>query len=99
MVMKNNIFNQVAVVGPWVSCAFSPDCLCPMNSDNNYNCLMYLMCSTKPRDNGFFYCHRYDQAALGMILTTLFQLKTSEIVIPAHDVYVFQRGNIVKYLP
>ena len=99
VVMKNDIFNQVAVVGPWVSCAFSPDCVCPINTDNNFDCLKYLTCSSKPRDNGFFHCHRYDQAALGMILTTLFQLKSSSIGNPAHNIYRIMRGDNVRYFP
>ncbi|KAL8580387.1 hypothetical protein ACOMHN_037486 [Nucella lapillus] len=72
LALHNDAVLRRAVVGPWVSCAFSPRCLCP-----GTRCYARLKpCRWGPA-GPYSRCHRFDQAALGAVLVTLFDWKAA----------------------
>ncbi|XP_025112267.1 uncharacterized protein LOC112575001 [Pomacea canaliculata] len=90
-VVKNEPLMSKVVLDPWVACAFAPRCVYPGDDWRKL-----LAC---PRDkSGYSLCHRFDQAALGVILVTLFDFKSTQLAVPVNNVYT-QRGNRVKYFP
>ncbi|XP_025113908.1 uncharacterized protein LOC112575954 isoform X2 [Pomacea canaliculata] len=88
-VVKNEPLMSKAVLDPWVACAFAPRCVYPGDDWRKL-----LACFDNKR--GYSVCHRFDQAALGVILVTLFDFKLSYLVVPDNNVNI-QRGNKVKY--
>lgn len=87
---KNEQLILRAVVDPWVSCAFSPDCLCPgKNCRNLYGC--------NKRNASYSWCHRYDQSAIALILTSLFDWRSTQLIVG--NQIEFKRGQKVSYLP
>ncbi|KAL8580385.1 hypothetical protein ACOMHN_037484 [Nucella lapillus] len=72
LALHNDAVLRRAVVGPWVSCAFSPRCLCP-----GTRCYARLKpCHWGPA-GPYSRCHHFDQAALGAVLVTLFDWKAA----------------------
>ena len=96
VVIKNDLFVRRAIVDPWVACAFSPRCLCP--SENGTDCQQFLPCRQRGGD-GWFWCHRFDQSALAMILVSLFERRMTSIVLQRDPWFDFKRGTRVKYFP
>ena len=98
--VNNDGFVQAAVVDPWVACAFSPRCLCPIENDTT-DCYRFVGC--RMRDDVYFRCHRFDQAALGVILATLFDRKVTGLTHELeHDTvpwFAFRRDDRVNYFP
>ena len=70
LAFRNDPVIRRAVLGPWVSCAFSPECLCP-----GENCYDRWKPCTGP--GPYSVCHRFDQATLGVILVTLYDWRAS----------------------
>ncbi|PVD22353.1 hypothetical protein C0Q70_18163 [Pomacea canaliculata] len=91
VVVKNEPLMSKAVLDPWVACAFAPRCVYPGDDWKKL-----LPCHSDKR--GYSVCHRFDQAALGVILVTLFDFKSSQLVVPDNAVF-FMRDNKVKYFP
>ncbi|XP_025112264.1 uncharacterized protein LOC112575000 isoform X2 [Pomacea canaliculata] len=90
-VVKNEPLMSQVVLDPWVACAFAPRCVYPGD-----DWIKLLPCHGDKR--GYSVCHRFDQAALGVILVTLFDFKLSHLVVPDNNVNI-QRDNLVKYFP
>ncbi|XP_046560860.1 uncharacterized protein LOC124269856 [Haliotis rubra] len=64
LVLKDERFVREVVLKPWVACAMSPRCMCPAHPETLIVCHTYMREYNK--------CHRFDQAAMNMILAKLF---------------------------
>lgn len=97
IVLHNDSFVQLAILDPWVACAFSPRCICPSEKGTDCNSLF----SCTMRNDPYFRCHRFDQSALGIILASLFDLKvtalTHKLVDNTITWFAFRRGQLVNY--
>ncbi|XP_025112270.1 uncharacterized protein LOC112575004 [Pomacea canaliculata] len=91
VVVKNEPLMSKVVLDPWVACAFAPRCVYPGDDWRKF-----LPCPSNKR--GYSVCHRFDQAALGVILVTLFDFKSSQLVVPDNSFYIW-RDHKVKYFP
>ncbi|PVD21542.1 hypothetical protein C0Q70_17340 [Pomacea canaliculata] len=93
LVVKNERLMSKAVLDPWLACAFAPRCIYP---GHNWRSLV-----TCPEGKqGYSLCHRFDQAALGVILVTLFDLKLSHLVAPdKNTTYYLAKDDKVDYFP
>lgn len=74
--VKSDAFTRRAIVDPWVACAFSARCLCPTQGLATDNCRDFYTCDWM-RPGGEWWCHRYDQSALAIILVSLFGEKVT----------------------
>ena len=75
------------ILKPWVSCALSKGCLTFDGSLNKLNCGV----------NGPHMCHRFDQSALGIILTRLFSDKKQLVYFKNH-IYNIRRARTSRYI-
>ncbi|XP_046574165.1 uncharacterized protein LOC124282256 [Haliotis rubra] len=64
LVFKNERFIREAILKPWLACALDSRCMCPSDPEK------LLMCNINVRK--YNKCHRFDQAALNIILAKLF---------------------------
>ncbi|XP_067671904.1 uncharacterized protein [Haliotis asinina] len=89
--LANDRFVREAIVAPWVSCAFAPDCMCPEGSHK------MLKCNVKVR--GYNKCHRFDQSSLNIILIKLFQDNMQKMTMPKSLFHDIKRGDrLDKYV-
>ena len=102
VVLKNELLVQLAVLDPWVACAFSPRCLCPSEAGGG-DCGSLLACRMRGGRYPYFRCHRFDQSALGVILAVLFDRRATAL---GHELtgdevawFKFRRDDRVQYLP
>ncbi|KAL8620038.1 hypothetical protein ACOMHN_015320 [Nucella lapillus] len=99
--LNNDEFVHKAILDPWVSCAFSQDCLCPM-TDSHSNCVNFVKCTK--RKQAYFRCHRFDQSALVIILSLLFDWRMTHLThrLTNNTIttwFSFMRGGHVQYFP
>ncbi|XP_071094957.1 uncharacterized protein [Haliotis cracherodii] len=64
LVFKNERFIREAILKPWIACALDSRCMCPSDPEKLIVCYTYVRKYNK--------CHRFDQAALNLILAKLF---------------------------
>ncbi|XP_071095238.1 uncharacterized protein [Haliotis cracherodii] len=64
LVLKNERFVREVILKPWIACAMSPHCMCPAHPETLIVCYTYIRKYNK--------CHRFDQAAMNIILAKLF---------------------------
>lgn len=88
--VKNEALVINKILDFWLACAFAPDCIYP---GDNWKSLRYCHTTT-----GYSKCHRFDQAAIGIILVSLFDRKSSSFVEAIGHVK-FLRGDKVQYFP
>jgi hypothetical protein len=78
-------FTTFHILRPWVSCALSIRCMALPGSNRQ--------CPPAPPGSGEISgCHRYDQSALGIIITRLFHRDISEVIMP-NTYYDIRRGS------
>ncbi|XP_025113912.1 uncharacterized protein LOC112575955 isoform X2 [Pomacea canaliculata] len=90
IMVKNEALVINKILDFWLACAFAPDCIYP---GDNWKSLRYCHTTT-----GYSKCHRFDQAAIGIILVSLFDRKSSSFVEAIGHVK-FLRGDKVQYFP
>ncbi|CAL1538090.1 unnamed protein product [Lymnaea stagnalis] len=92
IVAHNEEFVKKVLLEPWAACAVSGDCMCPQNVKD----LMEIRINCH-RDLGKYVygvCHRFDQSALGIIGTKLYQGKSGYIFIKDLNSFVdVKRGD------
>lgn len=89
--LANDRFVREAIIGPWLSCAFAPDCMCPDGSHK------MLKCNVKVRE--YNKCHRFDQSSLNIILIKLFQDNMQKMTMPKSLFHEIKRGDrLDKYV-
>ncbi|XP_046578381.1 uncharacterized protein LOC124286907 isoform X2 [Haliotis rubra] len=64
LAFKNERLVRQAILKPWIACALDSKCMCPSNPEK------LIVCHTNIRK--YNKCHRFDQAALNIILAKLF---------------------------
>ncbi|XP_067668508.1 uncharacterized protein [Haliotis asinina] len=64
LAFKNERFVREAILNPWIACALDSKCMCPSDPEK------LIVCHTNFRK--YNKCHRFDQAALNIILAKLF---------------------------
>ena len=101
VVLKNDTFVHNAILDPWVACAFSSDCMCP-SENGTKDCRTFLRCTMQ--DDPYFRCHRFDQAALTIILAGLFDREMTALLhgcapsqIPWY--LIKRKHDFTKYFP
>ncbi|KAK7491974.1 hypothetical protein BaRGS_00016820, partial [Batillaria attramentaria] len=88
-VYHNEKFVRDVVLDTWVSCAFNTSCMCVPNAGR----LLY--CNHKlPRKTSV--CHRFDQSALGIIISTLYRERTA-LVVGLDKSITVQRGQTMNW--
>lgn len=93
LVFKQDALTEKIVLDPWLACTFSPDCLCP-----GPECLRLRgPCKSKSGER-YSLCHRYDQAAIAVLLATLFDYRASAIVGPRFP-FAFDWGDKADFFP
>nr|KAG5697148.1 hypothetical protein BaRGS_015283 [Batillaria attramentaria] len=91
-VYHNEPFVRVAILEPWVTCAFDRGCMCVPRFAEMLNCRL-----APPRPYGL--CHRFDQSSLGIIVSKLFKERTTSLLqLPGHRAVKVARGKFVKWL-
>ncbi|XP_071095938.1 uncharacterized protein [Haliotis cracherodii] len=64
LVFKNERFIREAILKPWIACALDSRCMCPSDPEKLIVCYTHVRKYNK--------CHRFDQAALNVLLAKLF---------------------------
>ncbi|KAK7483740.1 hypothetical protein BaRGS_00025061 [Batillaria attramentaria] len=91
-VYHNEPFVRVAILEPWVTCAFDRGCMCVPRFAEMLNCRL-----APPRPYGL--CHRFDQSSLGIIVSKLFKERTTSLLqLPGHRAVKVARRKFVKWL-
>ncbi|XP_076434879.1 uncharacterized protein LOC143274825 isoform X2 [Babylonia areolata] len=85
----NDRFMRDAILKPWLSCAFSRDCMCVKDSASLKKCGG----SHKPRYGA---CHRWEQSSIGMIFSKLLLDKRPMTYVPHQSVRV-ARGQRMSW--
>ena len=94
LVFKRNLLVERAILDTWLSCAFSPNCLCP-----GKDCLKMKSSCHNP-SKPYSRCHRFDQSALAVILVTLFDYRVSSLVaVDFRRNAYFKWGDQVDFFP
>ncbi|CAL1525839.1 unnamed protein product [Lymnaea stagnalis] len=84
---KNDPFVIHAVLEPWARCALEPSCICPVPPATVVNCNKPV---AEPR------CHRFDQSAMGILTTKLFNKDIHRILGPGYHYVGIRREHKMK---
>ncbi|XP_067667576.1 uncharacterized protein [Haliotis asinina] len=88
LVLKNERFVREIVLKPWVACAMNKKCMCPAHPETLIVCHTYVRKYNK--------CHRFDQAAINIILAKLFWGSEMSFV-PTRKYIDFRKEEKVYY--
>ncbi|KAK7482704.1 hypothetical protein BaRGS_00026002 [Batillaria attramentaria] len=89
-VFHNDVFVSEVIMKPWVSCMYNRTCMCVENFKEVYPCGHW-----PPRR--YNWCHRYEQSALGIIISKLYMEKRGLVSLQRPQWYNFRRRHTMNW--
>ncbi|GFN88573.1 hypothetical protein PoB_001507900 [Plakobranchus ocellatus] len=96
VIYRNEKLVKRAVLEPWVACAINDQCMCPFGEVDLYQAR--ISCHESKGEHYYGVCHRFDQSALSILVSKLYQEKTEHIMLRDITEYIdIKRGDAHPY--
>ncbi|RUS78724.1 hypothetical protein EGW08_013511 [Elysia chlorotica] len=95
-IFHNEQLIRRVVLEPWAACALSDQCMCPQSGVDLFQ--VRISCHENVGENFYGVCHRFDQSALSILLTKLYQENVNHVML--QDIAQFidiKRGDQREY--